>query len=180
MLNRNIRTFRKYLLALVIFAVIALALPSRAQAGTASGKVKAPADVIEVIIVESNSDFFNHIYKVDPGAEVFIGVDNATGTCVDDIVVLKNQEVVFEIRIFFPAETFTGDVWQSGPPSRNSDLQRHVVLTDLGADTTLVEFEDIDASGWGVADEPNFVDARFIVRPDTDCSAPLPPIPALP
>lgn len=41
MLNLNIRTYRKYLLAWVIFAVIALALPSRAQAGTASGKVKA-------------------------------------------------------------------------------------------------------------------------------------------
>lgn len=134
--------------------------------GLANGKVKAPAKFNEVVILDSNSDFENHIYLVSPGPDLFIGID-------DDILappvalpeVKKGKELIFEIRVHDPNDGTLLYTWKSGPPSRNPDHRRHVSLSNLPGNAIQVNFEDIPASDWGVADEPNFVDAIFVVRP---------------
>lgn len=165
-------TPRKSLIGLTLLLALMLALQitimpaSAAGRGFASGKVHAPATHLEVEILESNSDFVNYIYLVSPGPDLLIGSDDATGTVVSLPVVRRNQELVFEIRVFEPdGVTDTGMRWQSGPPSRNVDHKRHVELSAPAPQQVQVNFEDIDGSGWGLGDEPNFVDAIFVVRP---------------
>ncbi len=157
------------LLSLSLAMAFSLASPSPAHAmsgGLASGKVKAPAANLEVEILESNSDFVNYIYLVSPGSALLIGPDHATGTIVSLPAVAPGTELVFEIRVFEPdGVTDTGMRWRSGPPSRNSDNEKHVQLTAGASGGIIVAFEDIDGSGWGVADEPNFIDAVIEVRP---------------
>ena len=152
-------------LVLTVVGLMA-SMPATAQeGGLASGKVRAPAANLEVEILESNSYFVNYIYLVSPGPEVFIGSDDATGTVVTLPPVMPNEELIFEIRVFEPDGTDTGTRWQSGPPARNTDHKQHVQLSAPAADQIQVNFEDIHGDGWGVADEPNFVDAVFVVRP---------------
>lgn len=129
----------------------------------ASGMVRATAANMEVEILESNSDFINYIYLVSPGPDLLIGADDDTGTTVALPTVMPNQELIFEIRVFDGAVD-TGMRWQTGPPARNPDLRRHALVEYRADGSILVSFEDLDASGWGVADEPNFVDAVFEVR----------------
>lgn len=161
---------KKKLMLLVGVALLAAfmgAMPVAAQeGGLASGKVRAPAANLEIEILESNSDFVNYIYLVSPGPEVFIGSDDSTGTVVTLPTVLPNEELIFEIRVFeSDGVTDTGMRWRSGPPARNADHKQHVQLSTPAADQIQVNFEDIHGNGWGVADEPNYVDAIFIVRP---------------
>jgi len=131
----------------------------------ASGKVKAPAPHLEVEILPSNSDFINHLYLVSPGPDLFIATDDDTGIVVPLPPVRRNQELVFEIRVHDPDGNDTGVRWQTGPPSRNPDRAGHARVTYQADGSIRVEFEDIDASGWGMADEPNFLDAIFVVSP---------------
>ncbi len=133
----------------------------------ASGKVRALARHLEVEILASNSDFINEIYLVWPrlGREFYIGPDEATGTVVALPPVRRNSELIFEIRVFEPDGKDTGLRWRTGPPSRNADRQRHAQVTYLPGREVHVDFEDLHADGWGAADEPNFVDALFVVRP---------------
>jgi hypothetical protein len=153
------------LIALML-AVHLTALPVLAGSSLASGKVNAPAANLEVEILESNSDFVNYIYLVSPGPDLLIGSDEATGTIVPLPTVSPNQELIFEIRVFeSDGVTDTGLRWQSGPPARNADHERHVQLSAPATDQIQVNFEDIHGDGWGIADEPNYVDAIFIVRP---------------
>ena len=153
-------------LVLTVAAVMAPMPVAAQEGGLGSGKVRAPAANLEVEILESNSDFVNYIYLVSPGAEVFIGSDEATGTVVTLPTVLQNEELIFEIRVFEPdGVTDTGMRWRSGPPARNADHKQHVQLSAPAADQIQVNFEDIHGDGWGVADEPNYVDAIFMVRP---------------
>jgi hypothetical protein len=165
------RFFVPVVVLLSLFLMLGFSLagasPARAMSsGLASGKVKAPAANLEVEILESNSDFVNYIYLVSPGPALLIGPDNATGTVVSLPGVTPGTELVFEIRVFEPdGVTDTGLRWRSGPPSRNADNERHVQLTNTAGGGIMVAFEDIDGSGWGIADEPNFVDAVFEVRP---------------
>ena len=132
--------------------------------GLANGKVKAPARFNEVEILESNSDFVNHIWLVSPGPDLFIALDDDTGTIVALPEVKKGKELIFEIRVHAPDGTHLY-TWKSGPPSRNPDHVKHVSLANLPGYAIQVNFEDIPASEWGVADEPNYVDAIFVVRP---------------
>jgi hypothetical protein len=153
------------LMALML-AVHLTAVPALANGSLGSGKIKAPAANLEVEILESNSDFVNYIYLVSPGPDLLIGSDEATGTVVTLPTVSPNQELIFEIRVFeSDGVTDTGLRWQSGPPSRNADHERHVQLSQPAANQIQVNFEDIHSDGWGIADEPNYVDAIFIVRP---------------
>ena len=164
--------FAKLVRSLVLISVLVFLFgmnsPKPAYAkgrGFASGKVKAPAAILEVEILASNSDYTNHIYLIYGGVETFIATDNDTGRIVCLPEVKKNKELVFEIRVF-DGSVYTGVSWQSGPPSRNPDRARHVQLSNGSVrNSIVVAFEDIDASGWGVDDEPNFVDAVFEVRP---------------
>ncbi len=127
----------------------------------ANAKVKAPADLIEVEILESNSDFDNLIELVSP-VYAAIGSDNSNGTVVDMIpTVTAGVELIFQIT------TPEGNVWQTGPGIRNSDGRKHAVVDKLVDKSSIVMFEDIDASGWGTADEPNFIDAIIHVRERT-------------
>ncbi|HUF08857.1 MAG TPA: hypothetical protein VMO47_06020 [Rhodothermales bacterium] len=130
----------------------------------ASGKVKAPAADLEVEILESNSDFINHIYLVSPGPDLFIGTDDDWGTVVALPSVRRNEELIFEIRVHDPSNVDTGVRWQTGPPSRNSDHQFHAQVEYQTDGSIKVSFEDVDASSWGVGDEPNYLDAIFVVR----------------
>ena len=132
--------------------------------GLANGKVRAPAANLEVEILQSNSYFINHIYLVSPGPELYLGSDDDTGLMTALPPVMMGTELVFEIRVF-DGTVDTGYRWQTGPAGRNADHAQHVVLNALSSDQIQVNFEDIPADGWGVADEPNFVDAVFVVRP---------------
>jgi hypothetical protein len=161
----------KQMMFLIILAAmmlaLTLALPRSIEAapgGLASGMVRAPAANVEVEILESNSDYVNHIYLVSPGSEIFIGTDEATGTIVALPPVSPGTELVFEIRVFEMDGTDTGFRWKSGPPGRNPDHVRHVQLTQPAPDQILVSFEDLPASAWDAPEEPNFVDAIFVVR----------------
>lgn len=127
----------------------------------ANSKVKAPADLIEVEILESNSDFDNMIELISP-VYYLIGSDNSTGTVVNTIpAVTAGTELIFQIT------TPEGNVWQTGPGARNSDGRKHAIVNKLADKSSIVNFEDIDAAGWGAADEPNFVDAIIHVRERT-------------
>ena len=131
-----------------------------------SGKVRAPAENLEVEILESNSDFVNYIYLVSPGPEVFIGSDDAWGTVVSLPAVSPGTELIFEIRVFEPdGITDTGLRWRTGPPARNADRKLHATLSSPAVNRIQVNFEDIHGDGWGVGDEPNYIDAIFVVRP---------------
>ena len=153
------------LLALVIALTLILPpLTEAAPGGLASGKVRAPAANVEVEILESSSDYVNHIYLVSPGPEIFIGTDDDTGAVVALPPVSPGIELVFEIRVFETDGTDTGLRWQSGPPGRNDDHSWHVQLAQPAAGEILVSFEDLPASAWGVPNEPNYVDAIFVVR----------------
>lgn len=126
--------------------------------------VRALVQDNEVEILESNSDFFNHIYLVSP-VEMFIAVDDKTGKIVPLPPVTPGTELIFEIRVHFPMDTPLGMAWQSGPGTRNADGAVHALIEKCPTRTYIVNFEDLDASGWGAADEPNYVDAVFAVRP---------------
>jgi hypothetical protein len=128
------------------------------------GIVKAPARFCEVEILESNSDFINHIYLVSP-VEMFVATDDDWGTIVELPEVSPNDELIFEIRVHDPSNVPTGDVWQTGPASRNADGAVHAIIHKCPRRVVKVNFEDIHADGWGVGDEPNYVDAVFEVRP---------------
>jgi hypothetical protein len=106
----------------------------------------------------------NHIYLVSPGPDLFLGTDDDTGSITALPPVVPGTELVFEIRVFDGAVD-TGDRWRTGPAGRNADHTKHVELTALSSDQIQVNFEDLPADAWGVADEPNFVDAVFVVRP---------------
>ena len=137
-----------------------------ALAKDGSGIVRAPAENLEVEILDSNSDLVNYIYLISPGPEIFIGVDDAIGTVVTLPPVALHAELIFEIRVFEPdGVTDTGLRWFTGPPSRNEDHKFHAILGMPGPDQIQVNFEDIHGDGWGVANEPNYVDAIFVVRP---------------
>jgi len=158
---------KKWVLGLAVVlaaALFAFSGSGSAHAKDGSGKVRAPAANLEVEILESNSSFVNHIYLVSPGPELFIGTDDDWGTVVALPPVAPNTELVFEIRVF-DGTVDTGMRWQSGPPARNADYKFHIVIGMLGVDEIQVNFEDIHGDGWGVADEPNYVDAVFVVRP---------------
>jgi len=152
------------LAVLLTAALFAFSGSSTALAKDGSGKVRATAANLEVEILESNSSFINHIYLVSPGPELFIGTDDDWGTVVALPAVAPNTELIFEIRVF-DGTVDTGMRWQSGPPARNVDHKFHVVLGMLSGEEIQVNFEDIHGDGWGVEDEPNYVDAVFVVRP---------------
>jgi hypothetical protein len=127
------------------------------------GIVKAPARLCEVEILESNSDLINHIWLVSP-AEMFIGTDDDWGSVVALPEVSPNDELIFEIRVHDPSDVATGDSWQTGPASRNADGAIHALVDKCPGRVYHVSFEDIAAGGWG-GDEPNYIDAVFVVRP---------------
>ena len=127
----------------------------------ANAKVKAPAELIEVEILESNSDFDNLIELVSP-VNIVIGSDNSTGTVVNTI-----PPVTAGVELIFQITTPEGNLWQTGPGVRNYDGQKHAVVIKRPDKSSIVNFEDIDASEWGIADEPNFLDAIIHVRERT-------------
>lgn len=128
------------------------------------GTVNALAPLNEVEILESNSDFINHIYLVSP-IEMFIGTDDELEKIVALPAVMPHTELIFEIRVHAPDGTPLGVSWQTGPASRNTDGAVHAIIQRCPMRMQRVNFEDIDASAWGTDDEPNYVDAVFVVRP---------------
>jgi hypothetical protein len=129
-----------------------------------TARVRALAWNLEVEILPSNSDFVNHIWLVSPH-EVFVGTDDELGRVTALPPIWPFQELIFEIRVHDPAGLDTGVRWQTGPGRRNADGQQHAMVEYMPRRVIQVNFEDIAADGWGQADEPNFVDAVFAVRP---------------
>ena len=132
----------------------------------ANAKVKAPATHNEIEILESNSDFVNEIRLVSP-AVMSLGTDDDWGTIFLLPPVSQGTELIFEITPTLMGSPTGDGPWQTGPGSRNPDGKKHAVVNKLPDKSSIVNFEDIDASGWGTADEPNFLDAIFHVRPAT-------------
>lgn len=112
-------------------------------------------------VLESSSDFVNHIYLIQGSTATFLATDDDTGTVISLPPTSPGSELIFEIRVFDPAGNFTGDVWQSGDASRNADGAVHALVDRCNKNRYIVRFEDIPASGWGAPDEPNYVDAIF-------------------
>lgn len=143
-----------------------LALEESADLVIRSARVRAPAPRSEIEILESNSDYVNHLYLVSPGPETFLGTDDEWGRVVALPRVRWLEELVFEIRPFDPVSgSFTGDRWRTGPGARNADGEQHARVDWQPGQGIFVMMEDLPAAGWGEADEPNFVDAVFVVRP---------------
>lgn len=112
-------------------------------------------------VLESNSDFINHIYLVYGSTSTFLATDDDTGTVVNLPPTKPGKELIFEIRVHDPDGNPTGEVWQSGPGSRNVDGAVHALVDRCNRNQYIVRFEDIHSSGWGTGDEPNYVDAVF-------------------
>lgn len=112
-------------------------------------------------VLESNSDFINHIYLLQGSTSTFLATDDDTGTIVSLPPSKPGRELIFEIRVHDPDGNPIGDVWQSGPGSRNADGAVHAMVDRCNRNQYIVRFEDLPASGWGAADEPNYVDAIF-------------------
>lgn len=112
-------------------------------------------------VMESNSDFINHIYLVEGSSSTFLATDDDTGTIVSLPPTRPGKELIFEIRVFDPDGNPIGDVWQSGSASRNADGAVHAIVQRCPGNQYVVNFEDIPASGWTAPDEPNYVDAIF-------------------
>lgn len=172
MFRRNVVVQSLFLVFALCFAAQPVFADPPSIPGLESGIVRAQAVNLEVEILQSHSDFVNHIYLVSPGPELFLGTDDDTGLITALPPVTPGTELVFEIQVFDGAVD-TGDRWQSGPAGRNSDHAKHVELTALSSDQIQVNFEDLPADAWGVADEPNFVDAVFVVRPLPTVFTPL-------
>ena len=127
------------------------------------GAVTAPADEVTVEILQSNSHFVNHIHLFGPAVDLGV-TDDDTGA-IREISTKAGSEIKFEIRPF-DGDVLAAGPWRSGPGDRNPDGEVHAIVTaNSDGSCLLVEFEDIDASGWGTADEPNYVDAIFWVYP---------------
>lgn len=112
-------------------------------------------------ILESSSDFINHIYLIQGSTATFLATDDDTGTIVNLPPTKPGHELVFEIRVHDPAGNPIGDVWQSGDALRNADGAVHALVDRCNRNRYVVRFEDIPASGWSAPDEPNYVDAVF-------------------
>ena len=112
-------------------------------------------------VLDSNSDYINHIYLVQGSTATFLATDDDTGTIVNLPPTKPGEELVFEIRVHDPAGNPLGDVWQSGDASRNADGAVHALVDRCNRNRYTVRFEDISASGWSAPDEPNYVDAVF-------------------
>lgn len=112
-------------------------------------------------VLESSSDFINHIYLIQGSTATFLATDDDTGTVINLPPTEPGQELVFEIRVHDPAGNPIGDVWQSGDSSRNADGAVHALVDRCNRNRYIVRFEDIHASGWTAPDEPNYVDAVF-------------------
>lgn len=112
-------------------------------------------------ILESSSDFINHIYLIQGSTATFLATDDDTGTIVNLPPTKPGKELLFEIRVHDPAGNPIGDSWQSGDASRNSDGAVHALVDRCNRNRYVVRFEDIPASGWSAPDEPNYVDAIF-------------------
>jgi len=154
----------KHSLALIVIAAL---IPMFAATAVAvpSGAVVAPADNATVEVLESNSDFVNHIHVWGPHADLEV-TDDETGE-TRSLTTKAGKEIKLEIR-----STLGGveqGIWRSGPAERNPDGAVHAIVTaNLDGSCLLVEFEDTEASGWADdPDEPNYVDAVFWVYPDS-------------
>jgi hypothetical protein len=139
------------------FAATALAVPE--------GAVVAPADNVTVEVLESNSDFVNHLHVWGPHMDLEV-TDDETGQ-IRSLTTRAGKEIKFEIR-----STLGGveqGIWRSGPAERNPDGAVHAIVTSSPDESCLlVEFEDTDASVWADdPDEPNYVDAVLRIYPDS-------------
>lgn len=112
-------------------------------------------------VLESNSDFINHLYLVRGNTTTFLATDDDTGTIVNLPATRPGRELIFEIRVHDQDGNPIGDIWQSGPGSRNADGAVHALVERCSQNQYIVKFEDIPASGWSAPDEPNYVDAIF-------------------
>ena len=126
-------------------------------------KVLATFSEYEMEILESNSDFINDIYIIQGGTATYLANDDELGKIVCLPTVKRGQEIIFEIRVNDPDGNPIGDIWQSGPGSRNADGSIHAIIQRCPGNEFKVSFEDIPSSGW-VGDEPNYIDAIFQLR----------------
>lgn len=142
------------------------------------GAVLAPADEVTLEILESSSDFVNHLYLWGPEIDLLV-TDDDTGS-LRTMSTKAGNEIKMEIRPFFGGSPIAGP-WRSGPADRNPDGQVHALVTaNSDGSCLLVEFEDTDAAGWDAdPDEPNYVDAVMWLYPTTtpafdtsDCPTP--------
>lgn len=138
-------------------------LIASAASATPPNAVVAPADSVTVEVLESNSDFVNRISLWGPSVDLAVTDDDIGAT--RSISTRAGREIKLQISPYDPTNTvLVAGPWRSGPGGRNSDGQVHVQVSTVGT-CTLVEFEDLDASQWGTADEPNFVDAVIHIYP---------------
>ena len=141
---------------------VVIVIASAASAAPPNAVV-APSDTVTLEILESNSDFVNRISLWGPSIDLS-ATDDDTGS-VRTVSTRAGREIKLQITPYDPTNTVqVGGPWRSGPGARNIDGQVHTRVTTEGR-CSLVEFEDLDASQWGVADEPNFVDAVLLVYP---------------
>jgi hypothetical protein len=154
-------------------AAVVIVIASAASA-TPPNAVTAPADSVTIEILESNSDFVNRISLWGPPRDLTV-TDDDTGA-IRTISTRTGREIKLQITPYDATNTFVvGGPWRSGPDARNIDGRVHARVTTVGT-CSLVEFEDLNASQWGAADEPNFVDAVLHVYPSgpkpASCPAP--------
>ena len=144
--------------------LVSVFMGDTAESANEHGMVRAPAEYLDVEILESDSDYENHIYLILPSEEFYIASDDDLGKVVSLPKVVIGQELIFEIRVHDEGRD-TGVRWRSGPSSRNSDNWPHALVTDNDDGSIVVAFEDVDAADCAAAYEPNYSDAVFSLRP---------------
>ena len=140
---------RLLITGLLALTLAVVAVPVSADDGVGD-PVVAPGFLLAVEVVESNSDFLSNINLERRWGTRLMATDDDWGTVVP-FLAIPGREVTFSIEV-----TNTGDTFTSG--SENARV------TEPSPGCILVEFEDKPAP-WEDADEPNYVDVRFFVRP---------------
>ncbi len=122
---------------------------------------------LKVTILSSDSALTSNIYvrPCPTCPPIFLGTNRQTGnmTCLDTATFPAGTEYVFEI------ETETGNRFQTGPGSRNSDGLDHAVIQCQLANP-IIEFEDLP----GLGSDRDFNDVRLEISCcDDKCDFPL-------
>jgi hypothetical protein len=132
------------LLLLVAASVSSLpAGPAHAEPVDLGGKLYAAGYVVRVQVLPASANYTSELWRVYPGPVQFIATNKDEGQ-INYVSTLPNQEVVFAIRV-----QETGDVFFSGPGSRNLDGIPHAAVDWVTSRIANLGFEDLIGGGDG-------------------------------
>jgi hypothetical protein len=140
MSRRSPHSWRFHAALIAVAAALVLAAPAEAQAEI-GGQLFATGGTVDIVMLPATATFTSQLFLQHPdGTRTNVALNTEVGKHVTVGPFPAGEELVFGI-------TTGNDPFLMGPASRNPDGIAHAEVTETGAGTFLVGFEDVPGGG---------------------------------